>query len=417
MKRHIWEFFILAVFASILIFFQFNTIPKNLAYDEVEFSRLALSLQDKPYTSFSDLATGHSTLYFYIILASFKVFGITNIALRLPSAVFGFFGVLAFYLVMRRLFFDFLTLYVTRYTLHIPLLLSLVFVSSHWYLNFARFSFEATFLLFLELSSLYFLLRYLKEKKDFNLIFSGIFAGLAFHSYTPGRIFFLVPLIIILLHTPRRCPALFYFLIPFFIIISPLSLYLATHSDTRIEQQSFFMDKNLSFVQKTQFLGQNIASTALMFNIRGDINGKHNYPLKPALNPVLGILFLAGMFVALKERKKTYHQIFLLYFILSLIPTLLTYPWENPHMLRTFTAIPSVVYFIGIGIMYFIKTLHLRGGRFGIFLLLLILTLSTLYEIRTYFFYQQKVFTQAFEVKGTLPEVLTKTRLQLLMGE
>ncbi len=164
---------------------------------------------------------------------------------------------------------------------------------------------------------------------------------------------------------------------------------------------------------------QNIANTALMFHVKGDINGKHNYPLKPALNPVLGILFLAGMFIALKERKKTYHQIFLVYCILSLIPTLFTYPWENPHMLRTFTAIPSVVYFIGIGIMYSIEIFHLQGGRSGIFLLLLIfiMTLSTLYEIRTYFFYQRKVFIQAFEVKGKLPEVLTKTRLQLLIEE
>ena len=59
---------ILVIVSVFLIFYRFSDIPKNLSFDEVEFAKLALSLQNKPYTPYSTLAIGHSTLYFYVIL-------------------------------------------------------------------------------------------------------------------------------------------------------------------------------------------------------------------------------------------------------------------------------------------------------------------------------------------------------------
>ena len=185
--------------ASILIFYKFPNLPKYLAFDEVEFAKLALSLDNKPYIAYSTLATGHSTLYFYIILLSFNIFGVTNFALRLPAAIFGILSAIMFYLVIQMSFradpsadrgveksskrsLDF-----ARDDL-MPFLLTIIFLTSRWFFNFARFSFEATFLLFLELVSIYFLI----SKK--SLFISGLFAGFAFLSYTPGRIFFLLPL-------------------------------------------------------------------------------------------------------------------------------------------------------------------------------------------------------------------------------
>src|SRR3990167_7085285 len=104
MKKITIELFILLFISVFVIFFQFNQIPKKLSWDEVEFTRLALSLDGKSYTPYSELATGHSTLYFYIILASFKIFGLNNFALRFPSALFGVINVLIFYFISRIIF-------------------------------------------------------------------------------------------------------------------------------------------------------------------------------------------------------------------------------------------------------------------------------------------------------------------------
>jgi len=409
LKNNLVGIVLLLIISSLLIFYQFSQIPKYLAFDEVEFTKLALSLDGKPYTSYSLLATGHSTLYFYILLASLKIFGVNIFALRFPAAIFGILSVIMFYLIIKIVFQQFF-----------PFLFTLIFLSSRWFLNFSRFAFEPTFLLFLELTSIYFLLRSIDTSKYWYLIFSGIFAGLVFNSYTPGRIFFLLPLFFLTLKTLQtlKLYKLTYFIIPFLITITPLTSYLSTHKETRINQQFFLRNSEMIINEKANGLWHNISSTALMFFTKGDMNGRHNYPGKPALNPVLGILFVAGLIVSIKNIKNFYNQFFLSYFFLSLFPALMTYHWENPNMLRTFTVIPSVVYFVGQGIIVIarsettkqsLKLLRLPRSLWSLAMTVVIvflILLSSLYELRTYFKYQAKVFQDSFEIHYPLEKAI-----------
>jgi len=398
--KKIFPFVVLILISALFIFYRFSAIPKNLSFDEVEFTKLALSLDKKPYTPYSQLATGHSTLYFYIILSSLKIFGVNTFALRFPAAIFGVLSIFVFYLTMKIVF--------KQQKLPIPFILSLIFLSSHWFLNFSRFSFEATFLLFLELVSIYFLI----SKK--SLFISGLFAGLAFLSYTPGRIFFLLPLSFLTLRTLQtfRLYRLLYFLIPFIIIIAPLSNYLINNKDTRIDQQFFLNNHEMPVSEKLTGLWSNISSTALMFNIKGDVNGRHNYPNKPALNPILGFLFIIGLVVTMKQWNNNTNKLFLFYFLISIFPALMTYPWENPNMLRTYTVLPSVTYFIGNAIYYLVAIAIRLSHNKKIFRYLilntfyLILLFSCFYELRTYFKYQSTVFKEAFEIKLPLEKAI-----------
>ncbi|PIU36850.1 hypothetical protein COT02_03860 [Candidatus Roizmanbacteria bacterium CG07_land_8_20_14_0_80_34_15] len=412
---------LLTIISAFLIFYRLTEIPKNLSFDEVEFTKLALSLSDKPYIAYSQLATGHSTLYFYILLVSLKTFGINTFALRLPAAIFGILSIIIFYLILEIIFKKDKIL--NTYYL---ILTTLIFLTSHWFLNFARFSFEATFLLFLELVSIFFLISFWRDKQSQNifLLISGLFSGLSFLSYTPGRIFFLLPLSFLILQTLRtlKLYKLAYFLIPLIIIITPLTAYLVTNNDTRVDQQFFLKNKEMTINEKVNGLWKNISSTALMFNIKGDVNGRHNYPNKPALNPILGILFLIGLISittnyklfnhrSLDEDGRTTNYFFLFYFLISLFPALMTYPWENPNMLRTYTALPSVIYFIGNGIYYLgtiVQRLLLKSKWKYLILntFYLILVLSCFYELRTYFKYQSTVFNQAFEIKLPLEKAI-----------
>ena len=110
--------------------------------------------------------------------------------------------------------------------------------------------------------------------------------------------------------------------------------------------------------EKISGLWHNISSTALMFNIKGDVNGRHNYPNKPALNPILGILFYFWSNNINKNFNNLYNKLFLLYFLISIFPALMTYPWENPNMLRIYTVLPSVVYFVGNAIIILLTIVH-----------------------------------------------------------
>lgn len=410
---------VILFFSTALIFFQFNQVPKNLSFDEVEFAKLALSLDDKPYTPYSAAATGHSTLYFYIILFSFKVFGVNNFALRFPSAIFGVLSAVLFFQIMKLVFKKPAVYY----------LATVIFISSRWFFNFARFSFEATFLLFLELASIYFLFKSwnkpLKDKtqislrenfnpniifektvSSFDLLLSGLFAGLAFNSYTPGRIFFLLPLALLALKKRFSSSAvkqLLIFLIPFLVAAAPLAFYLVSHQDTRVDRLFFWKNQQMTLSEKVSGTLQNIASISGMFSLKGDLNGRHNYPGKPALNPLLGLLFIAGLILAVKQFKNVYNKFFLFYFFLSLFPSLMIYPWENPNMLRTFTAIPSVVYFVGVALAAIIKKFR---HKYTVPIIIALIVLSSVYEIRTYFKYQKGVFNKAFEIKQPLNKII-----------
>jgi len=423
--------------SSFVIFFQFNQVPKKLSWDEVEFTRLTLSLDNKPYTPYSRLATGHSTLYFYLILASFKTFGMTNFALRFPSALFGVTNVLIFYLISR-IAFSKITYFpknFLRITL-IPFLLSLILASSRWYFNFARFSFEATFLMFLELTSIYFLFKFFtvsnvipnlfrdllsknqmlklvqhdKKHSIIYLILSGIFSGLALLSYYPGRIFFLLPLVFFFFYSSKKLvkKSSIIFLLTVSLVASPLLIYLTSHKDLRIKEQLFLTDRELNFQQKLSYFGNNIAKLTLMFNLEGDLNGRHNYPGKPIFNPVVGAFFLLGFLVTVLHLKNFYNQLFFIYFILSLTPALFTYPMENPNSLRTYTAIVPSIYFVGNGLTYLLQSEQKsKILLFGAIIFLLVLfALSSLYDLRTYFLYQRLVFNKSFELNGTIQRIL-----------
>ena len=328
---------------------------------------------------------------------------ISNFSLRLPSAIFGVINVLVFYLICRNIFSQ----KYKRYQSFLSFLTALIFLTLRWYFNFVRFSFEMPFLLFLELTSIFFLLEYFSHQQTKSLIWSGLFAGFAFNCYQPGRIFFLVPLLALFLKKVSR-KQLIMFLIPLIITITPVTIYLIKNNpdDIRFHKQFFLKNTELSIQKKLEFLGENISKTALMFNVKSDINARHNYPGKAILNPILGFFFLTGLIITIINIRDFYSQFFLFYFFISLLPTNVTYPWENPNMLRTFTAIPSLIFFI-IQSLYFSISLIKKNNKLRLmmlFIFIIIFSISSIYEIRTYFKYQVISFPQAFEMRTDLKQ-------------
>src|SRR3989338_949551 len=437
MKRILIELTILFFISGFIVFFQFNQVPKKLSWDEIEFARLALSLDGKPYTPYSQLATGHSTLYFYLLLLSLKTFGVTNFALRFPSALFAVLNVFIFYLIARLVFpnISYFPKGVFKKNMQslMPFTATFIFVSLRWYFNFARFSFEATFLLFLELTAIYFFIKFIQlsfwesqnrslrqKSKLVYLLLSAIFSGLAFHSYYPGRIFFLLPLFFLFFSIKKGVlkKYIFIFLIVFTIIVSPLLFYFLSHKDIRIKGQLFLNDKNLTTREKLSYFGQNITKLISMFHLAGDLNGRHNYPGKPTFNPVVGAFFILGFLVAILNLQNFFNQFFLIYLAISLLPALFTYPIENPNILRTYTATVSTAYITTNGLIYLFQS-ELKLSKLYLlvaFSLLVLFLAAAFYDLRTYFKYQKIVFKKSFELSGSLNKIL-RLKLWEKVGE
>jgi hypothetical protein len=249
---------------------------------------------------------------------------------------------------------------------------------------------------------------YLDKKRWWLLVLTAIFSGIAFNSYQPGRIFFLLPLIFLVIKKIKLKRIVGLYLIPFIIVILPMSIILLSNpqNDIRFNQQFFLKNSSLSLGKKISFLTENVKSTTLMFFTKGDMNGQHNYTGKPALNPVMTSFLIIGLLVAIAGFRNTSHLFFLIYFFIGAIPTILTYPWENPNMLRTYTMLPSIVYFIGLAVMFLYAFIRKKFRKLIVMYFILVtvlLAISVLYELRTYFVYQPLVFRQAFDVPDYLP--------------
>ena len=270
--------------------------------------------------------------------------------------------------------------------------------------------------------SIFFILLFLKQeerKHPFRailfIIISGIFAGLSFLSYIPGRIFFLVPLFALFLKKPQL-KNYFFYLVSFLIVAAPLLFYLIINKDIRFNEISI-LSQNTSFAAKIKMVSENVQKTALMFNIKGDMNGRHNFPGKPALNPILGILFVLGVILSARKIKEFPNKLFLFYFLVSLLPTLLTLPHDNPNMNRTFTVLPAVIYFVVYSIK-FLSTINFRINKQHLIMFFTgIILISSIIELRTYFFYQSRVFRNSFEVKCSIDKVIKNIPKKCLINK
>lgn len=406
-KSLLRDLVILIIAATAIIFFRYNEIPQKLAYDEVELAKVALSLDGSAYTPYSELADGHGTVYFYVMLMSFKLFGIDSWAMRLPAALSGLISIIAFYFMVKIAFKK--TTF--PYSTWLPLIASLTLLSQRWFYNFARFAFETPFLLLLELISvlLFFIfqekyrsLSFSKSAKWAILFFSAIFAGLAFNSYQPGRIFFLLPMFFLLAR--RHIKELIVYGVVVFLVSLPMtaSILGSQTVDPRFDQQFFLKNTDLSYVEKVDFLKTNLTKTVGMLFVSGDLSGRHNYPGKPAVTPIIGVFLVIGLIAMLRDRSIFYNQFFLVWMIVAVIPSILTYPWENPNMLRTFTLLPSIAYTVAYGvgaITDLVKKSYQKLMFAGIIAVLLI---SVAWDLRTYYVYQVPVFENSFERENDL---------------
>jgi len=117
---------------------------------------------------------------------------------------------------------------------------------------------------------------------------------------------------------------------------------------------------------------ENARTTLLMFHVEGDHNWRHNIDGEPMLLLPMGLLFLLGVFLLVKElvwhlaRFRFWEALplatLLLWLPVMLLPAALT-STELPHALRAAGALPAVVIVSALGV---VRPLQLLRGWFHI---------------------------------------------------
>ena len=359
MKKTIIFLLIILVIACFFRLWHLESIPPGLYPDEAMNANDALqALKTKDFKVFYPENNGREGLYINLIAFSFAIFGVGIWSIKIVSAVIGILTVLGIYLLTKELFRK------HKDSEVIALLSSFFLATSFWHANFSRIGFRGIFTPFILVFSLYFLFKGLRKKSYLNLAISGIIFGIGFHTYISFRlaVFLIIGILILwLLDYLKEKKFKKYFLLVscflffIFVVALPIGIYFLSNPDHFIGRAT-----GVSIFAQPNFLkafGASLAKHLAMFNFYGDANWRHNISESPILFWPVGILFLIGLIISIKESIFSFRKNYLLsityltligWWLTLLLPGALTAE-GIPHSLRCIGAIPPVFIFAALG--------------------------------------------------------------------
>jgi 4-amino-4-deoxy-L-arabinose transferase-like glycosyltransferase len=382
--------FCLFLLAFLLRFYRLGEIPNGLYQDETAIGYNAYSIlktardehgQFLPvyFKSFGDYKL---PVYVYLTTLSVAVFGLTEFAVRFPAALFGSLSVIIFYFFLRRL--------TGNYSLS---LIGLVLLALNpWHLHYSRATFEVSIGLFLLLAGGFFLLESIIQKRAVFFVLGTVIFILNMYTYNLTRVLSPILYGVFLFVLRRKLKAVPYIAFPFTVVISavfllPFLLTLFSAGGMRsasgtliwssaavqaplLELRSFYFYlpqffTKLFFNQPLLTLWTyliNVASylSVPFFFLSGSTHGNHGIGNVGQFYLVELPFFIAGVIFALRQRLPG-TRLMLFLGVGTILVAALTR--ESPHATRSFFLIPSIIYFIAVGICFFFSVLEKRKHK------------------------------------------------------
>jgi len=311
--------------------------------------------------------------YIYAAVPFIKIFGLTPLAVRLPSALAGIITILFTYLLVKRLL---------GRPVKLALLATFLLAISPWHFMLSRAAFEANLATCFFVIAVYLLLRFWNNKKVLPAIFSAFFFALTLYTFNSFKIatpLFLLAFVI--LHVTRLPVTMrtlikpgIIFSISLILFLSPLIPYLFTReSRLRFDEVNIF--KNLAPIeisnQRRAYQDNNLLSrlvnhryllhgSALIKNffvhlnpdylfIRGDGNPRFSTQTTGQFYLFEFIPLLIGVYYLIKKHPRL-AIFFFAWLSINLLPAALAR--EVPHALRSLGMLPIPQIILAFGIFY-----------------------------------------------------------------
>jgi DNA-binding beta-propeller fold protein YncE/4-amino-4-deoxy-L-arabinose transferase-like glycosyltransferase len=334
---------IICALGAFLRLYQLQSIPFGLFFDEATNGLDAAHvIQQRVYPIYFEANYGRGALFIYLLALSFKLIGVSVLAMRLVTAVLGVLTILAFYFLFRQLFGPGLGL-VGAYLI----------ATSRWHINFSRVVFDAVLLPLLAALSFYFLFKGLHSRRRTDFLWGGLALGLGLHTYASFR---LIPFVIVLFllykaltergFVRRSGLGVAIFVLASFMVFAPLGQYALNNwkgFSLRTKEASILTKRDQPDLAKA--LWNNTRAHLLMFNYRGDRNGRHNLPGEPMLDFVTAVLFATGLGYGLYRWREPRCFFFLTCLVVLLLGGILSVDFEAPQALRAIGTLLAACFF------------------------------------------------------------------------
>lgn len=410
--------------AFILRFINLGGLPPSLNWDEAAWGYNAYSLgidgRDEfgrlfPIDYIESFGDFKPPLYAYLSIVPVKIFGLTELAVRIPSAFLGTLTVLLTYFLIKRIFFT------SKFKEIYALIGSLVLAVSHWHIMLSRAAFEANVASFLIVLGVLLFLIGIQKNRWFLL---GSAASFVFSLYTFNTARVVSPILFLLFAfvfrkdlLKAKKQALVMMLVGLLLLLPALNFLLSPQASLRFREVNIFSD--ISVIENTNRQIENDGNTfwsRILHNRRlafGVEYLKHYFDnLSPSFlfikgdgNPKFSVqevgqmylwdlpFLIFGIFILFKKREG-YWWIIPAWLLIGIIPA--GTARETPHALRIETSLPTFQILVAYGFVNFIN--GLKKYRYLIRnTLYLILFLNVLYFLHSYFVHYSKEYSSEWQ--------------------
>ncbi len=433
---------LLCIFAFFLRTYHVSTNPPALSWDEVAIGYNAYSIlktgRDEhgrffPLDAFASYGDYKPPLAVYSAVPFVFLFGLTDLAIRLPAAVFGTLTVLLTYLLVLELFSyefrvagsrsqkDILNNSQLTNPRLIAFLTATLLAISPWHINISRGGFEANIALFFIVFGVWLVLSSRRSPKRYLYAFLPFVA--AIYTFNSARYF-----------SPFICLGLFIYtfshmrknwkytvmgLIISLVFLIPIAPHLVSkEARLRFKEVNIFSESAVVVQSNERIRRENASWVSKIVNnrrvgyarsflmhyvdhlepeylfVRGDGNPKFSIQDVGQLYIIESPFLIIGIFALCMSYPSV--AVFLFYWLLtSVIPAAVAR--ETPHALRTLNSLPTWYVFVAFGILTVYQYISVTGksmSRIAYCLLLVVLYFfSFSYYLHTYFAHYPKEFS------------------------
>lgn len=390
-KREILLIILLVCLITPIYLYRLNLIPSNITGDETTNLNIIYKVLFMPHSIFPLHLAWENIPFIYFYWSAFWV-----LVLGLDNSIFSLrFSVAIIAILTDILFFKLLKGYVPT---KIAFLITLLFATNIWFLNFARGSWPNMAAVLFGL-----LVVYLFQKSQYQdnkfLILSGVAAGFCTYVYQAAIVFpisVILYLFFLLIKNKSKfeIKKLVIFITPFIAVSLPLLIFSIIDIDSFLSRPKtvFIFSEitaNTSVIEVTIMLVKRliaVASGLVFLNgtyIGNGIENLRYFPNKtPVVDPIIKMLFLSA-FLVVFVKKISLNVWWIIYLFTLLTAGILSI--DAPNLSRTLIIIPFIYLLSAISLTFFYPYLYKIFKKKLNLLLLAITCLIIYFNVSKYF--------------------------------
>jgi 4-amino-4-deoxy-L-arabinose transferase-like glycosyltransferase len=325
-------------------------LPLGVWFDEAQGAlEIRRVVQQGTYTPILNTYGKDTSGFFYLIPALSVALGDNIGTARIAAALVGALTTSVTYLFTRELF-----------GWRVGLAAGALLAFERWHLDFSRLGFNPVSLPLCATLAFWLLARAIRTRQWPDAAWAGLALGLGMHAYTGYRGTAIVVLLALVyaavLHrwSPKLAlPRLGVYVAGFALTALPVLVFAVQDPVTyngRIAE-TLILTQRVSDAEKLRQIWDTVQRHALMFNVSGDLNGRHNLPGAPMLDAWSAVLVVLGFGWLIVRWRDWRTGALLAWSAVSLSGGILTLAFEAPQGARTIGITPVLAVLAGMGLI------------------------------------------------------------------